>query len=94
MEVGKWLRRHAPKIKRIVAMNKSESHFDGSDSLMSAAAEAYKLGFGDPIAISAETGLGMQDLYGVLRPMLEDFMHQVLKGETPFIHFSFFKENI
>ncbi|KAF3432466.1 hypothetical protein FNV43_RR27206 [Rhamnella rubrinervis] len=78
LEVGKWLRRHAPKINRIVAMNKSESLFDGSDSLMSATAEAYKLGFGDPIAISAETGLGMQDLYGVLRPMLEEYMHQVL----------------
>ncbi|XP_015900664.3 uncharacterized protein LOC107433816 [Ziziphus jujuba] len=82
MEVGKWLRRHAPNIKRIVAMNKSESHFDGSDSLVSAAAEAYKLGFGDPIAISAETGLGMQDLYGALRPMLEDYVHQVLKDEA------------
>lgn len=75
------MRRHAPKINRIVAMNKSESLFDGSDSLTSATAEAYKLGFGDPIAISAETGLGMQDLYGALRPALEDYMHQVLNGK-------------
>ena len=36
------------------------------------------MGFGDPIAISAETGLGMAELYESLRPLLEDHMLQVL----------------
>ncbi|KAG6652354.1 hypothetical protein I3843_05G000600 [Carya illinoinensis] len=78
VEVGKWLRRHASGIKLIVAMNKCESLFNGSSSLKAAADEAYRLGFGDPIAISAETGLGMTELYEVLKPMLEDYMLPVL----------------
>ncbi|KAJ7946507.1 GTPase Der [Quillaja saponaria] len=82
LEVGKWLRRHAPEIKRIVAMNKCESLVDGSRALMAAAAEVHRLGFGDPIAISAETGLGMPELYQSLRPELEDFMLHVLNNEV------------
>ncbi|KAJ0010011.1 hypothetical protein Pint_33016 [Pistacia integerrima] len=78
LEVGKWLRRHAPRIKPLVAMNKSESLHDGIGSLAGAAAEALMLGFRDPIAISAETGLGMTELYEALRPSLEDFMVRVL----------------
>ncbi|KAF4360605.1 hypothetical protein F8388_017631 [Cannabis sativa] len=81
LEVGKWLRKHAPDIKLVVALNKSECFFDGNNSLVSVAAEAYRLGFGDPIAISAETGLGLQDLYEALRPKLEDYMLKVLNDE-------------
>lgn len=80
-DVGKWLRRHALKMNIIVAVNKAESLFDSSESLVSATTEAYKLGFGDPIAISAETGLGMQDLYAALKPKLEDYMGQNLNGK-------------
>ncbi|XP_027331959.1 uncharacterized protein LOC113847204 isoform X2 [Abrus precatorius] len=81
LEVGKWLRKHAPQIKPIVAMNKSESLFNDSGSLASAANEMCRLGFGDPVAISAETGLGMPDLYRSLRPLLEDYMLRVLNDE-------------
>ncbi|KAK7348299.1 hypothetical protein VNO80_22850 [Phaseolus coccineus] len=81
LEVGKWLRKHAPQIKPIVAMNKSESLFDANDSLATAANEICRLGFGDPIAISAETGLGMHELYVSLRPLLEDYMLRVLNDE-------------
>ncbi|KAB1208642.1 GTPase Der [Morella rubra] len=81
LEVGKWLRRHASGIKPIVAMNKCESLYDGGNSLKAAADEAYRLGFGDPIAISAETGLGMTELYEVLKPVLEDYMLRVLNDE-------------
>lgn len=79
-EVGKWLRKHAPGVKLVVALNKAESLFDGNDSLVSAVSDAYRLGFGDPIAISAETGLGLQDLDEALRPMLEDYILKGLKG--------------
>ncbi|ESW26096.1 hypothetical protein PHAVU_003G090600 [Phaseolus vulgaris] len=81
LEVGKWLRKHAPQIKPIVAMNKSESLFDANDSLATAANEICRLGFGGPIAISAETGLGMHELYVSLRPLLEDYMLRVLNDE-------------
>jgi ribosome-associated GTPase EngA len=81
-EVGKWLRRNAPQIKPILVMNKSESLFDADDSLASAANEMSRLGFGDPIAISAETGLGMHDLFLSLKPVLEDYMLRFLNDES------------
>uniref|UniRef100_A0A5B7CE25 GTPase Der n=1 Tax=Davidia involucrata TaxID=16924 RepID=A0A5B7CE25_DAVIN len=81
MDVGKWLRKHAPGIKTIVVMNKSESLDDGAGYLAAAAGEAHMLGFGDPIALSAETGLGMTELYETLRPLLEDYMLQILNDE-------------
>lgn len=77
-EVGKWFRKFAPGIKPILAMNKSESLHDATGSLTQASEEAQMLGFGEPIAISAETGLGMTALYEVLRPLLEDYMVKVL----------------
>ncbi|KAK9287395.1 hypothetical protein L1049_015814 [Liquidambar formosana] len=81
LEVGKWLRRHASGITTILVMNKSESLDDGAGYLMAAAGEAHRLGYGDPIAISAETGLGMAELYEALRPLLEDYMLQVVNDE-------------
>ncbi|CAJ2649333.1 unnamed protein product [Trifolium pratense] len=81
-EVGKWLRRNAPQIKPILVMNKSESLFDSDDSLASAANEMSRLGFGDPIAISAETGLGMHGLFLSLKPVLEDYMLRFLNDES------------
>ncbi|XVE95759.1 hypothetical protein REPUB_Repub02eG0127300 [Reevesia pubescens] len=79
-EVGKWLRKHAPGINPIVAMNKSESLHNDANSFAEAAIEAEILGFGEPIAISAETGLGMTALYEALRPMLEGYMVKILDG--------------
>lgn len=81
-EVGKWLRKNAPQLKPILVMNKSESLFDVDGSLASAANEMSRLGFGDPIAISAETGLGMHDLFLSLQPVLEDYM----LSKYPFIY--------
>lgn len=81
LDVGKWLRKRAPDMKTIVVMNKAESLDDGAGSLAAAAGEAYMLGFGEPIALSAETGLGMTELYETLRPLLEDYMLNVSKGD-------------
>ncbi|GFP80435.1 GTPase der [Phtheirospermum japonicum] len=74
LDVGKWLRKHAPDIKTTVVMNKAELLDDITGSLGSAAGEAYTLGFGDPIALSAETGFGMTELHEALRPSLEDYV--------------------
>ncbi|KAF6139640.1 hypothetical protein GIB67_033644 [Kingdonia uniflora] len=82
LEVGKWLRKHAPGVKIILAMNKCESLDDHTGYLIAAAGEAHKLGYGDPIAISAETGLGMAGLYEVLRPLLEEYMSRILKDKV------------
>ncbi|XP_022895619.1 uncharacterized protein LOC111409803 isoform X1 [Olea europaea var. sylvestris] len=81
LDVGKWLRKHASGIKTLVVMNKAELLDDISGSLAAAAGEAYTLGFGDPIALSAETGLGMTELYEALRPLLEDYVLHILKDE-------------
>lgn len=68
-------------MKTIVVMNKAELLDDSTGSLAAAAGEAYTLGFGDPIALSAETGFGMTELYEALRPSLEDHMLQVADGK-------------
>ncbi|XP_073045523.1 uncharacterized protein [Primulina eburnea] len=82
LDVGKWLRKHASGLKIIVVMNKAELLDEITGSLASAAGEAYRLGFGDPIALSAETGLGMAELCSALRPLLEDYvLHSITEEE-------------
>ncbi|XP_031126179.1 uncharacterized protein LOC116028570 [Ipomoea triloba] len=78
IDVGKWLRKHASGIKIIVVMNKAEALSDSDGSLAAAAGEAYRLGFGDPIALSAETGFGMAELHETLRPLLQEYVLQNL----------------
>lgn len=79
LDVGKWLRKHAPGMKTIVVMNKAELLDNITGSLAAAAGEAYTLGFGDPIALSAETGFGLSELSETLRPLLEDYVLQNIK---------------
>ncbi|KAF5783309.1 putative P-loop containing nucleoside triphosphate hydrolase [Helianthus annuus] len=75
LDVGKWLRKHAPGMKIVTIINTTESLDDGFGS----ASEATRtLGFGDPVALSTETGLGMNDLYQVLRPWFEQ-QHMLLQ---------------
>ncbi|KAM3343230.1 GTPase Der [Capsicum galapagoense] len=76
LDVGKWLRKNAPGMKTIVVMNKAESLDDCDGSLGAAVGDAYNLGFGEPIALSAETGLGMAELHETLRPLLEEYVIQ------------------
>ncbi|KAL5699913.1 hypothetical protein ACHQM5_025440 [Ranunculus cassubicifolius] len=82
LEVGKWLRKHASGIRTVLVMNKCESLDDHRGNLTSASAESYKLGYGDPIAISAETGMGMVDLYEALLPLLEEQMLQTINEKA------------
>ncbi|MDP0926023.1 ribosome biogenesis GTPase Der [Paracoccus onubensis] len=60
------LRRRARHV--ILAANKAEGHAGEAGAL-----EAYALGLGEPLRISAEHGEGMDDLYRVLAP-LADFV--------------------
>ena len=50
----------------LLAANKAEGRAGEAGAL-----EAYALGLGDPIAISAEHGEGMEDLYAALRPFAD-----------------------
>jgi GTP-binding protein len=63
-EIGRWLRSEDTPV--IVAANKAEGR-GGEDGRL----EAYKLGLGDPIALSAEHGEGLADLFEALRPHVE-----------------------
>jgi GTP-binding protein len=61
---GEILRRSGKPV--IVAANKAEGRGGEAGRL-----EAYKLGLGDPIALSAEHGEGLADLFEALRPHVE-----------------------
>ncbi len=59
-----WLRKQ--KIKCGLLVNKCES-----SKAIDGMYEAYELGLGDPIPISAEHGQGMEDMYQLLRPLVD-----------------------
>ncbi len=63
-EIARWLRSEDTPI--ILVVNKVEGK-QGEAGLM----EAYSLGFDNPIAISAEHGGGMVELFDALRPIVE-----------------------
>ena len=63
-EIARWLR--SATVPVIVVANKAEGRA-GDGGLM----EAYALGFGDPVALSAEHGEGLGDLFEALLPHLE-----------------------
>src|SRR4051794_26432945 len=63
-EIGRWLRVESTPV--IVVANKVEGR-----AAESGAIEAYALGLGEPIAISAEHGEGVADLFEAIRPHVE-----------------------
>ena len=70
-EIGRWLRAESTPV--IVIVNKAEG--SGAES---GVLDAYRLGLGEPVAISAEHGEGIADLFGALRPHVE---HEHLDGD-------------
>ena len=63
-EIGRWLR--SEKTPVVLAANKAEGRASESGLF-----EAYSLGLGEPIAISAEHGEGMADMFELLQPHVE-----------------------
>ena len=63
-EIARWLRAESTPV--VVVANKAEGR-----SGQEGAYEAYRLGLGDPIAISAEHGEGVADLFAALQPLVE-----------------------
>jgi len=75
-EIGRWLRSQSTPV--IVAANKAEGRGAEAGRL-----EAYKLGLGDPLAISAEHGEGMADLFDALRPHVEREEGEAIADDDP-----------
>ena len=63
-EIGRWLRTESTPV--VVVANKVEGLSGESGAI-----EAYRLGLGEPIAMSAEHGEGVADLFQALAPLVE-----------------------
>ena len=63
-EIGRWLRAESTPV--ILVANKAEGRASENGIL-----EAFRLGLGDPIAVSAEHGEGVADLFQALQPLVE-----------------------
>ncbi len=74
-----WLRKQG--IPAALIVNKCESR-----KAMEGLYEAYELGLGEPVPISAEHGEGMEDLYALLRPHVD--------AATPSVEDAVVEENI
>lgn len=61
-----WLRKQKKPV--ILGVNKCENE----KASQNAVAEAYGLGFGDPVPLSAEHSLGMEELYHALEPFFSE----------------------
>ncbi len=81
-EIARWLR--VSSVPVVVLANKAEGKA-GDSGLM----ECFSLGLGDPVAISAEHGQGLADLFEALLPLLEplqpdpDFIEDEIDAEDP-----------
>jgi GTP-binding protein len=71
-EIARWLR--GSEVPVILVANKAEGRA-GEGGIL----EAYALGLGDPVAMSAEHGEGVADLFEALLPYLDD--KQPVEGE-------------
>ncbi len=63
-EIGRWLRAETTPV--VLVANKAEGNAGESGIL-----DAFRLGLGEPVAISAEHGEGVADLFEALRPHVE-----------------------
>jgi GTP-binding protein len=75
-EIARWLRTGATPV--IVAANKAEGRGGEAGRL-----EAFALGLGEPLAISAEHGEGVVDLFEALRPLIERDEAEIAAPEDP-----------
>jgi GTP-binding protein len=75
-EIARWLRSSDKPV--ILVINKAEGK-QADDTLM----EAFALGFGQGVAISAEHGEGMADLFEALMPHVDGFEEEAYDVEAP-----------
>lgn len=72
---ARWLRKLGPKV--ILVANKCESR-----AALSGLGEAHRLGFGEPVAISAEHGQGLADLHEAMRAHIPTEPDSATDAET------------
>ncbi|CAM3177030.1 GTPase Der [Sphingomonas antarctica] len=75
-EIGRWLRESTTPV--ILIANKAEGRSGESGIL-----DAWSLGLGEPVAISAEHGDGMVDLFNELLPLIEKAPARSADAESP-----------
>jgi GTP-binding protein len=75
-EIGRWLRVESTPV--VLVANKAERNAGESGIL-----DAYRLGLGEPVAISAEHGEGVADLFEALRPLIEQRTLPEEEGALP-----------
>jgi len=75
-EIARWLRSEDTPI--ILVVNKAEGK-QGENGLM----ESYSLGFDNPVALSAEHGEGIVDLFDALRPIVDSFDAAAFEAVPP-----------
>ncbi len=71
-----WLRKQGKPV--ILAVNKCENE----KVVLTATAESYALGLGEPLMLSAEHGTGLEDLYHALRPHFPEEKEDMDSDET------------
>lgn len=77
-EIARWLRSENTPI--ILVVNKAEGK-QGENGLM----ESYSLGFDNPIALSAEHGEGVVDLFDALRPIVDGYDAAAFEAVPPLV---------
>lgn len=75
-----WLRKQKKPV--ILVVNKAEH----DKAVMSAMAEAYSLGLGDPVQVSSAHGIGMEELYHALIPYFDEIESEDDVEETDIIN--------
>lgn len=92
-EVANWLRKSVDPKKVVLLVNKCEGlHRDHRGNVLASVAESHKLGFGEPVPISAETGEGLSDLYERLQPLVDKAVEETSSSSEDCIsHFSLCK---
>ncbi len=75
-EIARWLR--SSKTPIILAVNKAEGK-QAETTIM----EAYAMGFGEGVAISAEHGEGLADLFQALLPHVDGGEEAIIDNEAP-----------
>jgi hypothetical protein len=79
--LARWLRATPSLPPPLLAANKCERRGPGGESgVAHALAEAVKLGLGEAVALSAETGEGMGELYEALAPLLDPLLEERRRG--------------
>ncbi|GIL43204.1 hypothetical protein Vafri_1009 [Volvox africanus] len=75
-EVAEWLARHVPRDQVLVVANKAEGA-KAREEMPQTVYDCYRLGFGEPVAVSATTGDGLADLYTALQPHIDALTEQL-----------------